>query len=314
MRIWMTPANLQHPVPAGLPEEPIRLQWAVDACRSAGLEVEIPSAESLSDVEVEPLIRSIHADDRLLRLREAAAPGRAKIDSPECPVSPTTPDATVTAVKVALFGLEQVIEGGAGLALVRPPGHHATRREAMGFCYVNNVAVAARRAQQLGRLRVAILDLDVHHGNGTQEIFYEDGGVFFCSLHEDPRMQYPGTGYRHERGEGAGVGTTLNLPFVSGTPGPLYLKDLESIALPAIESFQPQVLLVSVGFDSHRSDPLGGLDLAGAEFRRIGQRLSHLTCSLRIGALFVLEGGYAETCFSDGLAPMLKGWLEAWDS
>ncbi len=311
MRIWLTPSNHLHPVPAGLPEEPIRLDWAGDACRAAGFDLEIPSEETLAGIDAAPLIRAVHTDDRMARLREAAIPWRAKIDSPECPVSPTTPDAALAAVQLTLFGLEQVIDGGSGLVLVRPPGHHATRREAMGFCYINNIAVAARRAQQLGRLRVAILDLDVHHGNGTQEIFYDDGGVFFCSMHEDPRMQYPGTGYRHERGEGAGLGATLNLPLVTGTPGSVYLKEFDEIALPALRAFHPEVLLVSLGLDTHRSDPLGGLDLVGPEYRHIGEQLAGLARERAIGTLFVLEGGYAESCFSDGLAPLLEGWKRA---
>jgi acetoin utilization deacetylase AcuC-like enzyme len=312
MRVFTSPSNALHTVPAGFPETPQRLAWAEAACRDAGTPADTPTVRELQAYDAAAAVGWVHTDDRMKRLAEAAIPWRAKIDTPECPVSPGTPDAALDAVRTTLFALDQVLAGphGAALALVRPPGHHATRRSAMGFCYLNNIAVAARHGQRRGRLRVGILDFDVHHGNGTQDIFWEDGSVFFCSLHEDPRMQYPGSGFTHERGAGPGLGTTLNLPFVTGTKGEPYLRGLEEQAVPALEAFRPELLLVSAGFDSHRDDPLGGLLLAGADFARMGELLAGLAARLAVPALLVLEGGYDPACFQDGMRPLLEAWRD----
>jgi len=310
MLVWTNPRHALHVVPAGFPEIPQRLDWAAAACRDAGVAAEAASAEEISVIPCEDLIRSVHVDDRLARLRLAADPQRGRLDTPDCPVAPGTPEAALDALRLTLFALSAVLRSKAsGFALVRPPGHHATSRSAMGFCYLNNVALAARAARQLGRRRVAILDLDVHHGNGTQEIFYRDGEVFFCSLHEHPRMQYPGSGFVHERGVDAGLGATMNLPLPTGCSGERYLSDLTEQALPAIESHKAELLLVSAGFDAHRADPLGGLQLVGEDYRRIGRELALLSRRQRLPALFVLEGGYDPGCFSDGLRPLLEGWL-----
>jgi acetoin utilization deacetylase AcuC-like enzyme len=313
MLVFLSPSNALHTVPAGFPETPERLGWAAAACRDAGMQPSTPTAQQLQAYDAAEAVGWVHTDDRVKRLAEAAIPWRAKIDTPECPVSPGTPDAALDAVRTTLYALDQVLAGpqASALALVRPPGHHATPRSAMGFCYLNNIAIAARYAQRRGRLRVGIFDFDVHHGNGTQEIFWEDGSVFFCSLHEDPQMQYPGSGFTHERGAGPGLGTTLNLPFVTGTAGKSYLRALENQAVPALESFGPELLLVSAGFDGHRDDPLGGLLLAGPDFARMGEVLAGLAARLVAPALLVLEGGYDPACFADGLRPFLAAWREA---
>jgi acetoin utilization deacetylase AcuC-like enzyme len=158
---------------------------------------------------------------------------------------------------------------------------------------------------------VAILDIDVHHGNGTQDIFYEESEVFFCSLHEDPRMQYPGTGFADERGRGEGKGATLNLPMVSGTEGRAYLCECSETALPAIRAHRPQMLLLSAGFDSHLADPLGGLRLVEGDFRVLGHLLGETVRELSVPALLVLEGGYDPLCFHEGLRPFLQGWTSS---
>jgi acetoin utilization deacetylase AcuC-like enzyme len=312
MRVFTSPSSAKHTVPAGFPETPERLDRAEDACRDAGMSPDTLTVHELEAYDAVTAVGWVHTDDRVKRLAEAAIPWRAKIDTPECPVSPGTPDAALDAVRTTLCALDRILTGPhrAALALVRPPGHHATRRSAMGFCYLNNVAIAARHGQRQGRSRVAILDFDVHHGNGTQDIFWEDGSVFFCSLHEDPRMQYPGSGFTHERGAGPGLGTTLNLPFVTGTKGEPYLRALEEQVVPALEAFRPELLLVSAGFDSHREDPLGGLLLVGADFARMGELLAGLAARLGVPALFVLEGGYSPACFDDGMRPFLEAWHE----
>jgi acetoin utilization deacetylase AcuC-like enzyme len=176
-------------------------------------------------------------------------------------------------------------------ALTRPPGHHTGIAKAMGFCLLNHVSIAARYAQaQYGIERVAILDWDVHHGNGTQEIHWEDPSVLFASLHQWPL--YPGTGWLDEVGEGAGRGTTVNVPLPPGSGDAEYLEALDRVVLPAIEAFKPGLLLVSAGQDGHAADPLSDQRLSLAGFRAMAERVAALARRLEVGLVAVHEGGY----------------------
>lgn len=175
---------------------------------------------------------------------------------------------------------------------MRPPGHHAERSRAMGFCLVNNVAVAARHAQRrYGLGRVAIVDWDVHHGNGTEEIFWRDGSVLYVSLHQWPL--WPGTGAASDTGDGDGRGTTLNCPLPPGSGEPEYERVLHERIVPALTTFAPEMLLISAGFDAHRDDPLANMNLTAGSFDRFTRILGDATApALQAGVVSLLEGGY----------------------
>ena len=180
----------------------------------------------------------------------------------------------------------------AAFAAVRPPGHHAESGTAMGFCFFNNVAVAAEHLiRRHGLERVAIVDFDVHHGNGTQHLFEHRGDVLFASLHQYPF--YPGTGGGDETGLGDGRGVTLNVPLAAGVGDDVFLAALEQQVLPALRSFAPQLLLISAGFDAWRDDPLGGLRVSVEGYRRIGEVLAAAAGEVCDGrSVSLLEGGY----------------------
>ena len=181
--------------------------------------------------------------------------------------------------------------GEPALVLARPPGHHALANTPMGFCLYNSIAVAAAALRADGRSRVAIVDFDVHHGNGTQAMFYADPNVFYASTHQYPF--YPGTGAAEERGSGAGLGFTLNVPLAAGGRDDVFFRAYEEGILPAIEAFKPEALLVSAGFDAHERDPLGGMKMTSKGFERL-MSLVHDTAGRTAAGreMWIVEGGY----------------------
>jgi acetoin utilization deacetylase AcuC-like enzyme len=224
--------------------------------------------------------------DRLLAQR-----GRWGEAGPEAELCPASVEAALVAAGAAIELVDRLLLGQRGMVLCRPPGHHARPHEGMGFCVLNNIAVAAAHARARGVERVLILDWDVHHGNGTQEIFYGDPSVFFCSIHQSPL--YPDSGFEGERGEGAGLGYTRNLPMPAGADDREWLGALEKNLVPEVDQFRPQMILVSAGFDAHQLDPLAGSWLTAAGYRamtRLVIGLAHRHASGRVGLL--LEGGY----------------------
>jgi len=224
-----------------------------------------------------------------------------------CPIGPGTWAAVCAATDVATTAAQMVLDGeDAVYALCRPPGHHAFRDVAGGFCFLNNSAVAAAHLR-LRHERVAILDVDVHHGNGTQGIFYERGDVLTVSIHADPASYYPYVwGYAHERGKGAGLGANLNIPLPLGTGDDGYLAAFE-IAARTVHAFAPGALVVALGLDASEHDPLKGLAVTTDGFRRIGAALARLG----LPTVLVQEGGYLSDILGTNLTATLAGFEAA---
>jgi len=286
------PLSLHHLTGSDHPERPERVLAIQDRLRDGGVLAEL---EVLQPEPVETRwLREVHSPDYISRVEQACADGRPVVDSADTAISPGSWKAALLAAGGALQAVDRVMSGewANGFVSCRPPGHHAEHNLAMGFCLFNNVAVAAAylRARH-GLDRVAIVDWDVHHGNGTQHIFEDDPSVFYASLHQWPL--YPGTGRAQERGRGAGVGATLNCPMDPGAGDDAYLKVMEEQVLPALAKFAPQAILVSAGFDAHRDDPLSATMVTEEGYRRMSRLLLDLAADACQGRLVsMLEGGY----------------------
>jgi acetoin utilization deacetylase AcuC-like enzyme len=268
---------------------------------------------SLSLLKPEPApvkwIEEIHRPDYIRRVKEACRTRSAHLDSLDTTISPESYEIALLAVGGVLRLIDAIFKGEArnGFGLLRPPGHHAERDQALGFCLFNNVAIGARYAQkQYGIKRVLIVDWDVHHGNGTQHSFEEDPSVFYFSAHQYPF--YPGTGHSWEKGIRAGLGKTLNLPFPAGTGNRPYLEAFENIFLPEAREFKPELILISAGFDAHRDDPLAGLDLTETAYGRMTQCLKAIAKdSAKERIVSVLEGGYNLGALARSVETHLRG-------
>jgi acetoin utilization deacetylase AcuC-like enzyme len=238
------------------------------------------------------LLRRVH-DPRLLdALERFAGRGGGWID-PDTWLGPDSLGVAAMSAGAAVAGVRAVLDGRAAraFALGRPPGHHATRDQAMGFCLYNNVALAAQAARDEGVERIAIVDWDVHHGNGTQDIFYDRRDVLFCSVHQ--AGIFPGTGYTHDLGTDKGEGFTLNVPLRAGQGDAAMLRVIDEIFTPAIRSYEPELILISAGFDAHIDDPLGDMGVTDLGFALMADRVCALAEEVAEGRIVaVLEGGY----------------------
>ncbi len=283
---------LAHKTGAGHPEQPARIEAIARRLEEKGL------AEKLVRFKASPAplewITQVHSPAYVDRVRKACEEGAASLDTGDCPISARTYDAALAAAGGVLGVVDAVMEGKVRNAFcaVRPPGHHALRERAMGFCYFNNAAIAARYLQKKhGLARVLIVDWDVHHGNGTQDAFCKDGTVMYFSTHQHPF--YPGTGRADETGEGKGKGCIVNVPLPAGTGDEAVLKAYEEKLKPAAEAFKPDFVLVSCGFDSHQGDRLGGFALTTECFSKMTRALKEIAARTAKGRLVsMLEGGY----------------------
>ena len=255
-------------------------------------------------------LERVHEPGHMDRVAAVAQSGGGMLD-PDTVVSPASFDVAVLAAGAACDAVDRVLAGEAktSLCLVRPPSHHALPERAMGFCLFNNIAVAARVAtEEHGLDRVLIVDWDVHHGNGTQEVFYSDGRVGFFSAHRWPF--YPGTGAADETGAGDGLGTTRNLPIAFGTPREryreLFQRDLDAFAA----KVRPQLVLISAGFDAHRTDPVGSLGLEVEDFAELTKMVLNIAAAHADGRVVsILEGGYNPPVLAQCVEAHLRGLL-----
>ena len=285
---------LGHMAGAAHPERPARLQAILSRLESDRPNIRVQPPAPFSREAVERVHPPTHVD-MVLSLH-----GRVARIDPDTATNAESVDAIRAAIGCSLAATASAMQGTPAFALVRPPGHHAEPDRAMGFCFFNNIAVAAEHARALGAERVLIVDWDVHHGNGTQAAFWEREDVFFFSSHQWPL--YPGTGRAEEVGEGGGRGTTLNVPLPAGAGDAELIEVLDQILVPRAQAFAPDVVLVSAGFDAHVDDPLAHLNVTTEGFGRMAEIVRDLAERSANGRLAMfLEGGYDVDALTDSV-------------
>jgi acetoin utilization deacetylase AcuC-like enzyme len=305
LHVYSDPASEHHVNDLAGVESPKRFSAAlagVERAEQSGVIVELcPCSPAQREA-----LTAVHDQAYLDHLREMSAAGGGYL-SLDTAVGAGSWEAASLASGAACSAVESVLAGETAFAVARPPGHHAGRDYGMGFCLTNHAAVAVRHALSRGLLeRVAILDWDVHHGNGTQDIFYSDARVLYLSAHQSPF--YPGTGEASEVGEGEGLGFTVNVPLPAGSEEDLYAAAFAGVFVPVLREFGPEVILVSAGFDAHGDDLLGGMALGSDSFGRFAALISDL--SREVGAAppaFVLEGGYNLDALTESVAATMQG-------
>ena len=288
----------------GHPERPERVTAIIDHIREQDDLSRLPWLPAAEGNHELPLL--VHAADEVNAVEAMSRAGGGWFDA-DTYCRPESYEIALQAAGCVVRATDAVIDGesAAAFALVRPPGHHATEWVPMGFCLFNNAAIAVRSAQLRGIARVAVVDIDVHHGNGTQDIFAGDPTVLYTSLHQFPF--YPGTGSDNETGHSGAEGTTLNVPVRAGTDGETWLRLFDERVVPAVDAFAPQLILVSAGFDAHADDPLAELGLTAATYAAVSARVRSLADKHAEGKnVWLLEGGYNLSALATSVAACLR--------
>ena len=299
---------LDHRTRQGHVENPKRLEVLLSAVDSTGLR---DSLVFLKPYPADPeILGKVHDASYLDAFRRAAASGATCFETRDCSISPESYEVALLAAGGVMAGIDAVMNGRVEnvFCAVRPPGHHATRAGAMGFCFINNIAVGAAYARAVYNVeRIFILDWDVHHGNGTQDIFEEDPFTYFCSFHEHPTFCFPGTGRRMERGKGPGQGSTMNLPLRPHAGDAELIELFDREVLPEIDRFRPGLILVSAGFDGHGDDPIADIELTERSYAHMTRGICEAAdrhCGGKV--VSVLEGGYHRPAFASSAIAHLR--------
>lgn len=286
----------------GHPEKPERIVEILKLLRESGDLARLRNVD-ITSAKPEQLAR-VHTAELIRQVQSAADRGGVQLDA-DTYTTAASYRAAIEAAGTTSAVLDQVMAGYVdnGMAIVRPPGHHASADRIGGFCLFNNIALAARQAQVVhGAERILIVDYDVHHGNGTQDIFYNDPSVLFVSIHQYGYFFYPGSGGLDEIGSGPGKGYTINVPFPGGAGDSWYRKTFEELIWPKARTFSPDLILVSVGFDAHWSDPLASASLSLTGYSQLAKILVDMAGELCSGKIvFILEGGYQLSALSYGV-------------
>jgi acetoin utilization deacetylase AcuC-like enzyme len=290
------------------PERIARMQAIARAIEADGLSRRAPLREP--EAASAGQLTRIHATGYVATIDRIARGGGGRLDV-DTVASSGSYQAAVRAAGGAIAATTAVVTGQAqrAFSIARPPGHHALADHAMGFCFFNNIAIAAREAQAVHRIgRIAIVDVDVHHGNGTQDAFADDPTILFASLHQFPF--WPGSGALHETGVGAGIGATLNMPLPAGCGDPEYLAAIDRVVAPKVRAHRPELMLVSIGYDAHWADPLAQMRLSIAGYVAIVERLVALADELCDGRIaLMLEGGYSLEALGHGVVATARSLL-----